>query len=175
MLDFDINHRGNLKNFSTNFNGSSQISDAGTCLMKLKVSTWLAMCVAQVKTSAWLFPCSYQFGMQLSSHTSSPDMCSSPSLSESDVLKSEQFCFWNADSCNCHSAEWNIFALNFIQFFHEIIPKTFRRHSDYVQSYATCMWPVYYFLQQMWRQRNKPWDYVILIILLKNWNAVMNG
>ena len=89
--------------------------------MKLKVSTWLAMCVAQVKTSAWLFPCSYQFGMQFSSHTSSPDMCSSPSLSESDVLKSEQFCFWNADTCNCHSAEWNIFALNFIQFFHEII------------------------------------------------------
>ena len=62
--------------------------------------------------------------------------------------------------------------------FHTILPwdnKTFRRHSDYVQSYATCMWPVYYFLQQMWRQRNKPWDYVILIILLKNWNAVMNG
>ena len=73
-------------------------------------------------TSTWLFPCAHQFGSF--HHTSSPDVYSSPSLPESDVLTSEQFCFWNADTSYLqlsYSAEWNIFALNFIQFFHEII------------------------------------------------------
>jgi len=38
-LDFDINQRGNSKIFSSNFNGSSHISDVDTCSMKLMVST----------------------------------------------------------------------------------------------------------------------------------------